>query len=292
MGSTQISRSAKGRKVTAKAVKNTAAKAVKTATAVANGKKGKKGMKNPSAMTEELTANGVQLEAEKNTANEVPKGFKSLVDRMLERDKKLSLVLKLPNATSAEEIQRFWKELPDDRCTFDRGFGEALWACKDEVVWKLENAFRQRSLGNWAPYFAAAKDPDALEILNVLDALEVISQKMAAMNEEAKPIAMKVAESYFKDPSKFPAARVEDPRWDLLGFSPVTACLPVAVCGRIVAPLFKRKVCEQSADEKELTKLVSELEKLNCEYSRLYAFKLHEVENRYLDSHPEDEVED
>ena len=72
----------------------------------------------------------------------------------------------------------------------------------------------------------------------------------------------------------------------------MTACLPVAVCGRIVAPLFKRKVCEQSADEKELTKLVSELEKLNCEYSRLYAFKLHEVENRYLDSHPEDEVED
>ena len=50
MGSTQISRSAKGRKVTAKAVKNTAAKAVKntaakavkTATTVANGKKGKK----------------------------------------------------------------------------------------------------------------------------------------------------------------------------------------------------------------------------------------------------------
>ena len=42
MRSTRISRSAKGRKVTEKAVKNTAAKAVKTATAVANGKKGKK----------------------------------------------------------------------------------------------------------------------------------------------------------------------------------------------------------------------------------------------------------
>ena len=292
MKKAQYYRSCKGRKVTAKAVKNTAAKAVKTATTVANGKKGKKGMKNPSAMTEELTANGVQLETEKNTANEVPKGFKSLVDRMLERDKKLSQVLKLPNATSAEEIQRFWKELPDDRCTFDGGFGEALWACKDQVVWKLENALRQRPLGNWAPYLAVSKDPDALEILNVLDALEVISQKMAAMNEEAKPVAMRVAESYFKDPSKFPAARVEDPRWVLLGFSPVTACLPVAVCGRIVAPLFKRKVREQSADEKKLAKLVSELFELNSKYTILYAVKLHEVENRYLDSHPEDEVED
>ena len=42
MKKAQYYRSCKGRKVTAKAVKNTAAKAVKTATAVANGKKGKK----------------------------------------------------------------------------------------------------------------------------------------------------------------------------------------------------------------------------------------------------------
>lgn len=291
MKKAQYYRSCKGRKVTAKAVKNTAAKAVKTATTVANGKKGKKGMKNPSAMTEELTANGVQLETEKNTANEVPKGFKSLVDRMLERDKKLSQVLKRPDATSVEEIQSFWKELPDDRCTFDRGFGEALWATKDEVVWKLENAFRQWLRGNWAPYLAVSKDPDALEILNVLDALEVISQKMAEMNEKAKPIAMKVAEAFFKNPSKFPVARVEDPRWFLLGFSPVAACLPKALCGRIAAPLFKRKVREQSADEKKLAKLVSELVDLNSKYTVLYAFKLHEAENRYLDRHPEDEAD-
>ena len=46
------------------------------------------------------------------------------------------------------------------------------------------------------------------------------------------------------------------------------------------------------ADEKKLAKLVSELFELNSKYTILYAVKLHEVENRYLDSHPEDEVED
>lgn len=54
MKKAQYYRSCKGRKTTAKAVKDTAAKAVKTATTVANGKEGKKGMKNPSAMTKGL----------------------------------------------------------------------------------------------------------------------------------------------------------------------------------------------------------------------------------------------
>lgn len=245
-------------------------------------------MKGSVDTTEELTVNRVQLDGNKNTANKLPEGFKDLADRMIERNEKLSRVLKRPDATSVKEVEKALKELPDDRCTFDRGFGEALWATKDEAVWRIEDAFRQRFRGNWAPYFTVSKDPAALAILNVLDALEAISQKMSVLNDESKPLAIKVATAYFANPSMFPATKVEDPRWTLLGFAPVAACLPETLSGRLVAKVFNRDVCELSADEKKLAKLISELVKLNCRYSALYGAKLHGAEDRYLDSHPED----
>jgi len=244
-------------------------------------------MKGSGKKAEKLTADNDQLAKNKSRANKAPKGFKPLVNRRVDRDGEFALSLERPDATSVEEVRTFLDELPDCRCTFDRCFGFALWSTKDEAVWKIENAFRQRYLGNWTPYLTIAKDPATLKVLNALDALEATSQKMSMLNDEAKPLVIKLAQKYFANPSRFPAAAVKHPRWMISKLLPAAACLPEVLCGRLVAPLFNREVRRPSAGEQELTKLIFELFVLDFEYGGL-GLELDEAESTYLNSHPED----
>lgn len=94
MKKAQYYRSCKGRKTTAKAVKDTAAKAVKTATTVANGKKGKKGMKNPSATTKKLMV--AKNQPKKMTENVIGDDDLKILEGKFSKDD-LELILKSDN---------------------------------------------------------------------------------------------------------------------------------------------------------------------------------------------------
>lgn len=269
MGSTQISRSAKGRKVTAKAVKNTAAKAVKTATTVANGKKGKKGMKNPSAMTKGL-----------KVAKQQPK--KEAASKVLakkEADQSRARINALPKMKECVIDEWYWGSEERTELTLD-------------AAEKFADAVQQMHNGDPALYLELYKDDDMRPVLDVLTNLQSAHQVLVGCEERAKVACLRLLDEYTEYPMDFtsskPFAYNRNVKRQMLLFNPhVVSELPGALRDRIRNAAVGIKVGKMSETENELVKIVKDALAANELIDLILSLQWPDAIDALLFSHPE-----